>query len=77
MGVGEDLAEEVYYDSSTGIKMNDNYIGYPIALMNDIGPIDCHIVETLQAYGAYGMNGIGESVGACTYSLMLLQCTTL
>jgi CO/xanthine dehydrogenase Mo-binding subunit len=70
MGVGEDMAEEVYYDYHTGVKLNDNYIGYPIALMNDIGPIDCHIVETRQSYGAYGMNGIGESIGACTYSLI-------
>jgi hypothetical protein len=27
---------------------------YPIALMNDFGLIKCNIVETGQAYGAYG-----------------------
>jgi len=69
MGIGSSLFEEVYYDTLTGQKLNDNLVGYPITLMNDIGPIDCGIVETGMGYGAYGVVGIGENIGANTYNL--------
>ena len=54
----------------TTIKLNDNFITYPIALMNDYGPIDCHIVETGMGYGGYGVVGIGENIGA-----IMTSCT--
>ncbi len=66
MGIGRSLTEAIYYDPVYGVKMNDNLIGYPVALMNDCsGDIDCHLVETGLGYGPYGAYGLGESSGAC------------
>jgi len=67
MGLGTANMEEVYYDPMTGVKMNDDLEGYHIALMNDIGPVDCNLVETRQGYGAYGTCGIGENIAATLY----------
>ncbi|MFC1846957.1 xanthine dehydrogenase family protein molybdopterin-binding subunit [Chloroflexota bacterium] len=64
MGQGRTWKEAIYYDEATGVKLNDNLIGYPVTVMNDIGPIDCHIVETHLAYAPYGHTGIGESGSA-------------
>jgi CO/xanthine dehydrogenase Mo-binding subunit len=68
MGISRSNQEEVYYDWPTGMKLNDNLAGYCVHVMNDIGPMDCHIVETQQGYSAYGIVGIGEDLGAvlCT-----------
>lgn len=68
MGLSRSNQEEVFYDPQTGMKLNDNLIGYPLHLMNDFPNIDCHIVETQQGYSAYGIVGIGENLGAvmCT-----------
>jgi xanthine dehydrogenase molybdenum-binding subunit len=63
MGISRSRQETIYYDPATGVKMNDDLINYPISLMNDVGPIACRIVETGQAYGAYGSAGIGENIG--------------
>ncbi len=63
MGMSRSRQEIIYYDPVYGVKMNDDLINYPIALMNDFGPIKCTIVETGQAYGAYGSAGIGENLG--------------
>ncbi len=63
MGISRSNQEEMFFDEATGVKLNDDLIQYPIALMNDIGPIDCHIVETGLGYGAYGACGIGENIG--------------
>jgi CO/xanthine dehydrogenase Mo-binding subunit len=70
MGVSRSNMEECYYDPLTGVTLNDDMIFYPIALMNDVGPIDCHIVETGQGYGAYGAAGIGENIG-----VIMSSCT--
>lgn len=62
MAISRSNTEAVYFDPQTGIKLNDNLIFYPIALMNDCsGEIDCHLVETGLSYGPYGTCGIGES----------------
>jgi xanthine dehydrogenase molybdenum-binding subunit len=67
MGIGRSNMEAIYYDPRTGIKLNDNHIGYEIPTMNDVGPIDCHILESGFGYGPYGLYGIGESSAAsCT-----------
>ena len=66
MGIGRSNMEAIYYDPQTGVKLNDNHVGYEIPTMNDIGPIDCHIVESGFGYGPYGIYGIGESATACT-----------
>jgi CO/xanthine dehydrogenase Mo-binding subunit len=69
MGIGRSNTEVIYYDPATGVKLNDNHLGYQIPTMNDVGPIDCHILESNLGYGPYGMYGVGESSAAC--------CTTV
>jgi CO/xanthine dehydrogenase Mo-binding subunit len=64
MGIGRSNTEAIYYDPQTGIKLNDNLLGYEVPVLNDCGVIDCHLVETGQGYGAYGSVWIGESAGA-------------
>ncbi len=66
MGLGRSGAEAVYYDPRTGVKLNGNHVGYEILTMNDLGPIDCHILESGLGYGAYGLYGCSESGTACT-----------
>jgi xanthine dehydrogenase molybdenum-binding subunit len=66
MGIGRSNTEAIYYDPKTGVKLNDNHVGYEIPTMNDVGPIDCHILESGFGYGPYGIYGIGESGAACT-----------
>ena len=69
MGIGRTFTESVQFDPPTGVKLNDNLIGYAIAVMNDCGPIDCKLVETGLAYAPYGHTGMGEDPGA-TVSVM-------
>jgi xanthine dehydrogenase molybdenum-binding subunit len=69
MGLGCTFMEAIYYDESTGVKLNDNLIGYPVALMNDIGTVDCHLVENGLGFAAYGCGGIAESSAATQRTL--------
>jgi len=71
MGWGRSRQEEVIYDPNTGVKLNNNLIGYPIALINDLGKdvIDPHQIETALGYGPYGAYGVGESAAANICSL--------
>jgi CO/xanthine dehydrogenase Mo-binding subunit len=64
MGIGRCFTEAIVFDPQAGVMLNDNLLGYAIPLMNDCGPIDCHLVETGLGHGAYGMGGIGESAPA-------------
>jgi xanthine dehydrogenase molybdenum-binding subunit len=61
MGISRAEMEEVVYDPTTGVKMNDNLLDYKIALIGDIGEIPVTLVETSLGWGAYGSVGIGES----------------
>ena len=45
-GVGVSATEAIYYDPRTGVKLNDNLIGYPILTILDMGSIETPIVET-------------------------------
>jgi xanthine dehydrogenase molybdenum-binding subunit len=69
MGMGTSWMEQVYFDPATGVKLNDNLIGYAIPLLNDVGPIDINLIETGLSYSAYGMFGFGESGAASTRPL--------
>ncbi|MDD5486119.1 MAG: molybdopterin-dependent oxidoreductase [Dehalococcoidales bacterium] len=69
MGMGRSNAQEAIYDSMTGVKLNSDLINFPVIAMNDLGPIDCHIVETAFGYSAYGVSGVGESGSAATMAL--------
>ncbi len=66
MGLGSSFREAVYFDPQTGVKLNDNLIGYAVPVMNDFGSIEAHLIETGLGFGPYGMVGIGESNTACT-----------
>lgn len=70
MGFGRSTFEEVIFDPSDGVRLNDDLINYPVPVMNDIeGPIECHQIETGLGYAAYGMFGVGENIGACVANL--------
>jgi CO/xanthine dehydrogenase Mo-binding subunit len=69
MGIGRSKTEAIYCDPHTGVKLNDNHIGYEILTMNDIDPIDCHILELGSGYGVYGLYGCSESGTACTTTI--------
>ncbi len=65
MGIGNSRNEEVLYDTQTGFQINDNLIDYKWFSFNDIeGPMEQIIIETGMGYGAYGMSGCSEVVGA-------------
>ncbi|MCL2149689.1 MAG: molybdopterin-dependent oxidoreductase [Dehalococcoidia bacterium] len=70
MGFGRSTFEEVIFDPTDGVRLNDDLISYPVPVMNDIeGPIVCHQIETGLGYAAYGMIGVGENIGACVANL--------
>jgi CO/xanthine dehydrogenase Mo-binding subunit len=64
MGIGRSNQEEVIWDPLEGVKLTDDLINYPIALMNDCEAMECYQIETGLNYCAYGASGIGESGGA-------------
>jgi xanthine dehydrogenase molybdenum-binding subunit len=70
MGIWRSGKGAMYYDAQTGVMLNDNYISYPATVMNDCGPIDCHLLESGLGWGAYGATGIGESGGAMVGNLV-------
>jgi CO/xanthine dehydrogenase Mo-binding subunit len=70
MGIGTSCFEEVIYDQQTGLKLNNNLLGYELTLMNDYAMPECIIVETQQGFGAYGTCGMGEDVGGT-----MIDCT--
>ena len=69
-GLGVSGTEAIYYDPQTGVKLNDNLIGYPILTILDVGPIQNPIVETnlgWTTYGAYGCSEAGKAVPAAAF----------
>ena len=71
-GVGVSNIEAIYYDPQTGVKLNDNLIGYPILTMLDLGPIESPIVETHLGFSAYGLYGCSEAGKAVTGAAILV-----
>jgi CO/xanthine dehydrogenase Mo-binding subunit len=69
MGIGRSKTKAIYSDPRIGVKLNDNHIGYAILTMNDVGSIDCHILESGSGDGAYGLYGCSESGTACTTTI--------
>jgi xanthine dehydrogenase molybdenum-binding subunit len=69
MGLGRSRDEQVYYDQQTGVKLNDNLIGYPVLLMNDCGPIEPYLVENTLGYNPYGACGVSECTAAVPATL--------
>jgi CO/xanthine dehydrogenase Mo-binding subunit len=71
-GVGVSATEAIYYDPQTGVKLNDNFLGYPILTVLDLGPIEYPIVETHLGYSAYGLYGCSEAGKAATAAALLV-----
>jgi xanthine dehydrogenase molybdenum-binding subunit len=71
-GLGVSATEAIYYDPRTGVRLNDNMIGYPILTILDVGPIQTPIVETHLGWSAYGLYGCSEAGKAATGAALLI-----
>lgn len=71
-GLGVSSTEAIYYDPQTGVKLNDNLIGYPVLTILDVGPIESPIVETHLGFGAYGLYGCSEAGKAVPAAALLV-----
>ena len=71
-GIGVSAIEAIYYDPQTGVKLNDNLIGYPILTMLDLGEIECPIIETNLGFSPYGLCGCSEAGKAATAAALLV-----
>ena len=71
-GLGVSGSEAIYYDPKTGVKLNDNLLGYPILTMLDAGQIEAPIVETHLGWSAYGLFGCSEAGKAATAAALLV-----
>ena len=69
-GVGRCISEDFYRDPATGVRLNEDLIGYPVLTMNDVAFPKTAILENGLGYGVYGSSGIGESAVACTTFLI-------
>jgi xanthine dehydrogenase molybdenum-binding subunit len=71
-GLGVSSTEAIYYDPQTGVKLNDNLIGYPVLTILDVGPIETPIVETHLGWTTYGMFACSEAGKATTAAALLV-----
>jgi len=71
-GLGVSGNEAIYYDPKTGVRLNDNHIGYPILTILDSGPIATPVVETHCGWSAYGLYGCSEAGKAAVAAALLV-----
>jgi CO/xanthine dehydrogenase Mo-binding subunit len=71
-GLGVSGTEAIYYDPQTGVRLNDNHIGYPILTILDSGPIETPIIETHCGWSAYGLYGCSEAGKAAVAAALLV-----
>ena len=71
-GIGVSATEAIFYDPQTGVKLNDNFLGYPILTILDLGPIESPIVETHLGYSSYGLYGCSEAGKAAPAAALLV-----
>ena len=71
-GLGVSGTEAIYYDPSTGVRLNDNLIGYPVLTILDVGPIETPIIETHLGWTTYGAVGCSEAGKATTAAALLV-----
>jgi CO/xanthine dehydrogenase Mo-binding subunit len=71
-GLGVSATEEIFYDPETGVKLNDNHVGYPILTILDVGDIACPIIETHLGFSAYGVYGCSEAGKAAVGAALLV-----
>ena len=71
-GLGVSGTEAIYYDPQTGVKLNDNLIGYPVLTILDVGEVKAPIVETHVGFSSYGLFGCSEAGKAATAAALLV-----
>ncbi len=71
-GLGVSATEALFYDPQTGVKLNDNLVGYPVLTTLDVGEIKCPIVETNLGWSAYGLYGCSEAGKAAVAAAILI-----
>jgi xanthine dehydrogenase molybdenum-binding subunit len=71
-GVGVSATETIYYDPRTGVKLNDNLLGYPMLTILDLGPVEAPLVETHVGWSVYGLYGCSEAGKAATAAAILV-----
>jgi xanthine dehydrogenase molybdenum-binding subunit len=71
-GLGVSGTEAIYYDPQTGVRLNDNLIGYPVLTILDVGPIETPIIETHLGWTTYGAYGCSEAGKAATAAALLV-----
>jgi CO/xanthine dehydrogenase Mo-binding subunit len=71
-GVGVSATEAIFYDPHTGVRLNDNLLGYPVLTILDVGEIEAPIVETHLGWSAYGLCGCSEAGKAATAAAILV-----
>jgi CO/xanthine dehydrogenase Mo-binding subunit len=71
-GVGVSATEAIYYDPWTGVRLNDNLIGYAVPTMLDVGDVECPTLETHVGFSAYGLFGCSEAGKAMTAAEILV-----
>jgi xanthine dehydrogenase molybdenum-binding subunit len=71
-GVGVSSTEAIYYDPNTGVRLNDNLLGYPILTILDMGPIETPIIESHLGWSTYGLYGCSEAGKAATAAAILV-----
>jgi CO/xanthine dehydrogenase Mo-binding subunit len=71
-GISVSATEGIFYDPKTGVKLNDNFLGYPILTIQDVGQITCPTVETHCGFSAYGLYGCSEAGKAATAAALLV-----
>jgi CO/xanthine dehydrogenase Mo-binding subunit len=71
-GLGVSGSEAIYYDPQTGVRLNDNHIGYPILTILDCGFIETPIIETHCGWSVYGLYGCSEAGKAAVAAAVLV-----
>jgi CO/xanthine dehydrogenase Mo-binding subunit len=71
-GLGVSGTEAIYYDPRSGVRLNDNHIGYPVLTILDVGPIETPVIETHLGWSAYGLFGCSEAGKAATAAALLV-----
>jgi CO/xanthine dehydrogenase Mo-binding subunit len=71
-GIGVSATESIFYDPWTGVRLNDNLIGYAVPTILDVGEIECPTVETHVGFSAYGLFGCSEAGKAMTAAAILV-----
>jgi xanthine dehydrogenase molybdenum-binding subunit len=71
-GLGVSGTEAIYYDPRTGVRLNDNLIGYPVLTILDVGNIETPLVETHLGWSTYGLYGCSEAGKAVIAAALLV-----